>query len=311
MPADEGRSALDAGRERADAVARDWRQGDAFRSEDLSPLVVADLSLPLTEPSLTAAQEQSADPSSNVALIWHDEDVLVVISQDCDVVETSAREPYVTVSPVIVLDAERAGLASDGYMPRLAPIPALGSDHFADLSRVLTVEKSMLLTATRIARLRDREEMKQFRGVVHRRFSRTAFPDGLNVVLDRFLERLRRRRKKDSTEGRAVDAITEIRVRAFPSWESQEIDVTVYALCWAEQYAAILTPDDQTDGMTVDAAWFRLKEEWERLCKPGPLDEGGSITSIEIAIELFEKMTAAEYVDSDQLDLGGMSPQPD
>ena len=310
MTADENRTALDANRRRVDAVAEDWRQGDVFRSDDLAPHIVVDLDLPLTEASLAAARGNAANTDARVVSIWHEDEELVLISQDCDIVETSARAQYVAVSPVVVVEPEIATQAARGYMPGLAPIPELGVDRFADLSRIVTAEKSLLLGATRVARLRDDDELRMFRGIVHRHFSRAAFPEELQRSLAGFVKTLRTKKEKDSIEGRAIHAIDEIRVKCFPSWAADEVDVTVYLLCSREGYTTILTDDDREAGRAdVGASWLEVREKWQRQCDEGRLAAGGNIRSIEISIELFEQMTAADYVDSDPLDLRGMSPQ--
>ncbi len=305
MAADESQQALDAARARVDEVCADWRQGDVFRLDGLSPVVLADPAAPLTDQALSSVLDATADVDG-IKLLWHDDEEFVVVSQDCDVVQGSAREPYISISPVITLEEQRSLSAAKGYMPGLAPIPAFGSDRFADLARVTSIEKSLLLGATRVARLRNEEESRLFRGVVHRHFSRAAFPDELHDVLSALMKRLGAKRGKDSPEGRAADAISEIRVKGFPAWDAAEVDVTLYLLCRREDYEGIATGGEPRP----EDIWLEQKDRWARLVDLSDQGSSGAIRSLDISVELLEEMSAAAYIDSDMLDLGGMSPQP-
>jgi len=305
MATDENRLALHANRERVDRAAGAWRQGDVFRFDQLAPLVVANLDVPLT-PESVAAAAQAPEDEDRISVVWHNEEEFALVSQDCDIVGPSAYEPYVSVCPIVAVPAEQAPSAARGWMPGLAPIPALGPERCADLSRVVTLEKAVLLDATRVARLRDDGEVRLFRGVVHRHFSRAAFPDELQPALRPILDRLREKRGRQSAEGNAADAIHDIRIKGHPSWDAVtvSIDVNVYLLCFRDNYAAIAQEDG---GQDADELWAEHRERWSQFL---PTDATGRISSIELSIELYEELSAADYFDSDPLDLGGMSPQP-
>lgn len=151
MATAEGDARLDVHRQRVDAVASDWRQGDVFRTDVLATPVVADLDSPLT-PAALAAGDAPVDGDDRVKVVWHDDTEFVLVSQGCDIVEPSAGEPFIAVCPVITLDGQQTSAAAKGYMPGFAPVPSHGADQFADLGRVFTIEKSLLLNATRTAR---------------------------------------------------------------------------------------------------------------------------------------------------------------
>lgn len=306
MAADEVQQALGANRERVDGASESWQQGDVFRFDQLGTVVLADLDVPLTQASLAAAY--AADRADRITAVWHDNDEYAVISQDCDIVGPSLDDPYVKVCPIVALPEEQARLASQGWMPGFAPVPALGSDKFVDVSRVVTVEKSMLLNATLVARLRDAEEARQFRGVVHRHFSRPAFPDELQHVIRPLMDRFRERRNRQSPEGRAIRAVREIRVAAYPGWDAPEVEVVVLLLCYRADYASIANTGETP---SPDELWLERKDRWTGICTSGLPTAAPKIKSVGLFVELLEEMTAAEYLDSDTVDLGGMSPQRD
>lgn len=121
------------------------------------------------------------------------------------------------------------------------------------------------------------------------------------------MERLRDKKGRQSPEGRAADAIFEIRVTGHPSWDAERIEVVVLLLCVRADFSAIV---GDNEGATADGVWLEQKDRWTRLCEAGLASAGPRISSIELSVELLEEMTAAAYLDSDTLDLGGMSPQP-
>lgn len=312
MAASEEPAELESNQQLVDATAAEWRQGDTFSCPGLSAFVAADRHRPITTESVAAAAE---DPDGDgLLLLWYDEEEFVIVSQDCDVVDSAHGSPYLTVSPMVTIENDSAaGEARRGYMPNYAPVPASGDNRFADLSRVATVEKALLLSATRIGRLADAEQARLFRGVVHRHFSRIGFPDELARVLKPFRDNMRDKKDRDSPEGRAFEAIEEIRVKAFPDWEGDAIAVTLHLLLYRKNFEGIVTEAERSrskNPLNAPDEWVRLREKWNRQCA-GALVAGGQIKEIEVSVDFFEEFSSGEYVDTSLLDLGGMSPQPD
>jgi hypothetical protein len=165
-----------------------------------------------TEPGAEQAPV-NGDEEDAFRLTLHDETRFAIVSQSCDIVESARAQPWVKVSPVVSVAEGQRGEAERGYMPGLAPIPAISA--FADLRRAVTVDKTLFLFLDApTARLAGDDEQAMFQGVVHRHFSRAAFPDDVTPALSKLRARLRDKKGKVSEEGRPVDAITEIRLAA-------------------------------------------------------------------------------------------------
>lgn len=218
---------------------------------------------------------------------------IVLLTQTCDIRKTCRKRPYLTVSPLVHLEGTDAKLARKGRLLNFVPVPAAGAQAFADIDRVMTVEKSLLLDWTRAPGCQNDQERQAFGRRVGRVHQRFAFPDDLHLALSELVRRITKKLEKDDTEGKALEAIEEIRVNAIPYWDSTEIKVFLtFAL--ADGGAAPEITDEQ---------WADLLDQWLKLCKPN-----GVIKSIEGAVLPLDVMTAREFLDSDRLDLDYLSP---
>ncbi|WP_219884569.1 hypothetical protein [Merismopedia glauca] len=119
---------------------------------------------------------------------------------------------------------------------------------------------------------------------------RFAFPDDFIKLAEKLQNRMQDKHNKSSSEGEALRALREIKVRASPSWNADEIELMFWFIREEEQ--------NQFQGV----GWDRLLEQWLKL-----LPESGRFQSIEALVVSLEDITAKEYVESDRLDLDHLS----
>ena len=247
----------------------------------------ADTRRPLTEVSAEATD------APGHSIVVSESDHMVVVTQTCDVVRSCADRPFVQLCPLVQLDEDVAREAGLGMRPRYAAVPALGDTAFADLDRIMTLEKSLVAAALRQPGCSDDRQRRRFAASVGRKFGRIAFPDDLELTLKGLTARIKSKHDKNSAEGMALATLEEIRVTASPSWDAERIDVFL-SFCPA-------TAADALNVMSEDD-WDSLIDDWiERASTTGV------IAQVDGAMVPLEELTALEYVDSDRLDLDHLS----
>jgi hypothetical protein len=215
----------------------------------------------------------------------------VVLTQTCDVVRSARDRDVLEVSPLVVVDAEHLRTIEKGYRPRYAYVPAVAARGLvADLDRVMTLDKRVVAGWPRVPGCTTEHEARSFAMAIGRKRTRFAFPDDFNPFAKRLQSRVLEKHGRGSPEGRALRALREIRVQAAPSW----VDEHVSLLFWFIRDAM----DEAFEGTN----WSSLLEKWLALVPPsgryGEVD--GQVTSL-------ERLTADEYVHSDNLDLDHLS----
>ncbi len=270
--------------ERIDAGVRSWWQGDIANADWFR--VFGNRDCPLTAGELCSAN------TPRPCLVQSTRG-LVLLTQTCDIRKTCQKRPYVTVSPLVHLEGANAAMARKGRIPSFVPVPAAGTQAFADIDRVMTVEKTFLLGWDRLPGCRDDQERRAFGRRVARVHQRFAFPDDLHSALSELVKRITRRFGKNDIEEKALEAIEEIRVTADPHWDSTEINV----------FLTFALADGVTASEITAEQWAELVERWLKLCKPYEV-----IKSVDGAVLPLDEITAREYLDSDRLELDYLSP---
>lgn len=263
------------------------RQGDVIEVGAIAWL--ASGSAPLTSQSAEAGDVA-------VSCVVTEADRLVVVSQTCDIVRDCSQRPFVLLARVVTLEDPAAGEARRGYRPRFVPLPGLGDDAFADLDLVIGIEKSAFLGVDTTRGLPNDPAQRRFGIAAGRVFSRFAFPDDLIVSLRGLVARVRQKHAKDSPEGRALEALEDIRITGSPSWEADAVDVFITFAPATRAGANDVMPDDE---------WDQLVDSWLRQAEPF-----GVIRSVDGAMVPLDELSALEYVDSDALDLDYLSWTP-
>ena len=213
-----------------------------------------------------------------------------VLTQTCDLVRRCDARPFVHVSPLVEVDAERLDEIRRGHRPNYAFIPGTaGRRLVADLDRVMTVEKAVIADWTRCDGARNDADERRLRLALMRNRGRVAFPDDFGSLTEKLRRRMSRKHDGHGDEGRALRALREIRVRAAPSWLATPVEVAFWFI-----------RDDSTD--FEGRAWHEHLERWLELVPPA-----GRFTSIDGSVLTLDDLTAREYVESDPLDLDHLS----
>jgi hypothetical protein len=276
-----------------DAAMRVWRQGDAVLDGVPFFLHLADLARPITQEARSEAEAAAPQAGDTLAGVPSQPRGVVVVTQTCDVVRASAVRPFVEVSPLVEVAATVVEDVRRLRRPRYAYVPAVAALMLvADLDQTMTVEKTVLAPLTRVAGCLGDQERREFADALARKRARFAFPDDFAEALHGVVRRLKEKHGKGTGEGALLRAIREIRVRAAPGWDAQEVRLTFLFVLAADE-----PPPTQGDEKQV-AEWlsrmdgsrrFRMDQDlpW-RLC-------------------FLEDIDAREYVESDRLDLDDLS----
>lgn len=268
-----------------DAALKEWRQGD-LALDELWFVHIGDPAEPLTEASAGASDE-------GLQALMSQADGLVVVTQTCDVVRTCAVRPYIEVAPLVQVREGDLLAIQRGRRPALATLPALLPSNLAvDLDRVMTVEKSIVAKWKRTPGYTLDADGRAFAQALSRKRARFAFPDDFIDRAKRLQGRLSDKHEKNTSEGRGLRALREIRVQATPSWDADQVALFFWFICAGEDSAT--TSDGE--------CWADRCSEWLSL-----VPKTGRFTKVDGQVVTLDGLTGAEYVGSDPLDLDHLS----
>jgi hypothetical protein len=214
---------LKAALERAAGVAK-FIQGEVLSVADAC-VVLGDASAPLT--SETALQALESNVGEGILLVPIPTDDVVIITQTCDLQETTAAEPHCLVAPLRIVGPELAHEALRGRRPGLVALPWVNSECVADLSILTTVERSVLIGANSRGRPPTAQARLDFAESVGRYLVRPALPNHINNAVSPLLRRIRDRNDKNSAEGKCLQKVAEFRLEAFPDIDAESPDLVV------------------------------------------------------------------------------------
>jgi hypothetical protein len=267
---------------RIDASLWEWRQGDLALEESWF-VHVADGAVPLSDAAAEAANGVQALTSEVLGL--------VVITQTCDIVRSCATRPYVEVAPLVRVSEDDLHQVRRGRRPAQATLPTVETDLLvADLDRVMTVEKSIVASWKRTPGFTRDPDGRAFAQALARKRIRFAFPDEFTTLAKKLQARLGDKHDKNTEEGRGLRGLREIRVCASPSWDAASTEI----FFWFIRDDAAATFEGKN--------WADLLKDWLKLVPPS-----GRFTSVEGQVATLQEMTAADYVQSDPLDLDHLS----
>lgn len=267
-----------------------WRQGDVTLDAGLEFCHLADLSLPHSPASMQTAKQHAADGTGILpgpTALFDEVEGLVMLSQTCDIVRKCRQRHFLEVAPLIPVEAAMLEEVRRLKRPAFAYVPAMANRLLvADLDRIMTIEKALARSWTRIEGCCTDVERRDFALALSRKRSRFAFPDDFQEATAGFQEKLTNKAFKQTDEGAHISALSEIRVRAAPSWNTDE----VYLTFWFIKKA------DPQDATVVD--WPAWIDKWMKLISK----QGRFRLEPPTALRL-EGMTARDYCESERLDL--------
>ena len=276
-----------------DEALRVWRQGDVSLDADLEFVHFADLSRPHSPASAQVAEALANDGEAievGATPVLDEVRGMVMLSQTCDVVRRCRDRPFVEVAPLVEVDESVVEEIRRLKRPAFAYVPTTVGDRLvADLDRTMTVEKALIAGWTRIPGWQTDDDLRDFARALARKRSRFAFPDDFVAAARSLQQHLIDKHSRQTDEGAHVRALREIRVRAAPSWDASELQLSWWFI-------------KDADPVDVQVDWPALLDQWLAL-----FDQTGRFRlDPPIACRL-EDMTARDYVESDHLDLDRLS----
>lgn len=160
---------------------------------------------------------------------------LAVISQSCDIVRRSGGRHYIAVCPLIEVGVSEIAAIRSGRRPYLTDIENAGESIFADLRRIMSVDKGLASTWKRQQGFSSEAGRLRFAAALERKFGQFAFPDEFALAIKPFRDRVWSRHTKTTSEpGMVYRSLAQIRFRADPSWSGKERKITVFAIMLEE-----------------------------------------------------------------------------
>lgn len=273
-----------------DTALKEWSQGDCVLGKQWF-VYRFNPQRPLTIDSANVAQDQ-VDLTESEVIAESEVKGFAVITQTCDIVRSCKDRPFIELAPLVeVIDEKRLHEIERSRRPQYAYIPGVAKFNLvADLDRVMTVEKAVILEWERIAGCKNDQDIRALRQALARKRIRFAFPDDFIRFANKLQKRMQDKHDKASDEGEALRALREIRVRAEPSWNAQEVTLMFWFIRYEEQI--------QFQGI----GWEQFLEKWLEL-----IPECGRFQNVDGVVVALEDMTAKEYIESDPLDLDHLS----
>jgi hypothetical protein len=291
--------------EEVDPIAklREWRQGDIFQLTSFA--YMSNLEAPSTPAAEEVAAKEDREKSSALQFVVEGIAQVVVLSQTCDLVDPPAANPFVEVAVAIHLEGEEATRARSVGTSGYVHIPEVNL--FADLYRTMTIEKSVLLSASRTAGLGSDKQRRRFAWEIGRHRQRPALPDDFRPIMKPLQNRVQRKYgqptfdakgKNPTKEGVALEALQEIRVSAAPSWSSDAIDLRLFFITESQEIGlGIMNKED----------WQRQVDQWLTGCNDALA--GTRYQSVSGEWTSWDDLTINEYFETDRLDFDRLSPE--
>ena len=261
----------------------EWRQGDCVLGEHWFAHRL-DKSFTLTAAGGAAAAVGADLAEQNVP-------GFVVVTQTCDVVRSCTERHFVEVCPLVEVDEDQLAEIERGQRPAYAFVPRLSTSKLvADLDRVMTIEKPLVASWKRTPGWSTDAEARAFALALSRKRIRFAFPDDFTPFARKLQKRLTDKHEKNTDEGRGLRALREIRVYASPSWESPQVEIFFWFV------------RNELDTDFEGNSWGDLLGKWLELVLPV-----SRFKAVNGQVITLQDITAADYVDSDPLDLDHLS----
>jgi hypothetical protein len=211
----------------------------------------------------------------------------MVLTQTCDIVRDMSMKPFVEVCPVVEVAEGALREIERGRRPGYAFIPTLADRRLvADLDRVMTVEKGALVDWSRVEGWTTDAQARQLALALSRKRARVAFPDDFVRFVNPLMKKVSDKHDRQSDEGQALRGLRELRVRAAPSWNADEVTLTF----WFIRSDVEAPPQNQR--------WDALLGAWLAL-----IPASGRFVEVDGAVLTLDDLTAREYIESDPLDL--------
>ena len=156
---------------------------------------------------------------------------LIAISQTCDIVRDTGGRNHVAFCPLVRIQSALVTEVEKGRRPYLVYVANSEDTVFADLRRIMSVEKQLVRTWERRSGFSEENARIRFAVALERKFGQFAFPDDFDAAVTRLRQRVwSRHDKQDSAPGKVYRSLEQIRFRAEPNWEADKRKICVIAI---------------------------------------------------------------------------------
>jgi hypothetical protein len=279
---------------------------------------------------LTAEAKSAADTvRSDLLIVPVAVDFVAVLTQTCDLQRTTEEDAFCQVAPVLTVTEQMANEVARGWRPRYVAIPWFNASAVADLGRVTTVERSLLVDAQSVGRPGDPATRFHLAEMIGRHTSRAALPDSVSEAVRPILARMKSKNDKQSSEGRCVRLLASIRAEARPHFDAVPLDLTLLFVISEEDLPSLpasVEPDHAnidklvlagataaadaveraTDALAARESWIALTEIWAREARIHS-ESSDDVSSVSAEVLNGEELSFARSRNAPELDLAYLS----
>lgn len=219
---------------------------------------------------------------------------LVVVSQTCDIVNFTQDRSFVTVCPLVEIPMAQLPYVASGRTPTYTVVKNVPKETLvADLSRMMTVSKELLVQWDRNSGFDTDEERHRFAFALERKHGRFAYPDALVETLGRFRSRAISKHAKGSELGKIYRSIREIRIRAAPHWQAERVEIAF----------VVIVEDEDDREIGLEAIKKEINEQVRGLALPDRFE----LAHPPFILGTRDDLVARDVTDSVPLDLAFLS----
>lgn len=220
---------------------------------------------------------------------------LVVVSQTCDIVQLTPERQFVTLCPLVEIPQAALAQIASGRTPIYACLETPPKETVvADLSRMMTASKKLLASWPRRSGFDSDEGRLKFAAALERKHGRFAFPDAFSAAMSPFRNRVvGRHDRPESSVGEIYRSIREIRVRAAPHWNADNVEIAFIVILHDES-------NRETDLKTIG-------REIEKQVGGLNLPDGFSLSSPPYVLGTSDDLRASDLLDSQIIDFTMLS----
>lgn len=248
-------------------------QGEVLAIPDAC-VVVADAAWPLDDLSSEASSEVGR---TGLVVVPHPTECVVVLTQTCDLQRTNEDAYLCQVAPVVSVDAGFAREVARGYRPGWVSLPWHDPLSVADLSRISTLERSVIIATDSLGRPRTPGDRFAFAESVSRHLTRIALPETVVRVLAPVLSRIKERHDRQTSEGQCIARVASIRLEATPDMDADLPDLLLLVVLEADDLpqlpGGVDLRNDQIDALVEagyeEAARAALRDWDPQVCREG------------------------------------------
>ena len=171
---------------------------------------------------------------------------VVIISQTCDVVQKTRK--CILIAPIAQASEDDYREAARGKRPLLLAFPAQDDALVVLLEHATSVPKTLLADALLVRRMSCEPASRTARDFARRvgaAYSRFPMPDEAIPALSKFTDRIRKEAPKDSSVGRVLKRVREIRVESRNGWSGPTYELRLFLIVG-------LVAEDMLEGLRED-----------------------------------------------------------